>query len=131
MDDDITPMPRHMDSGWLLQDGSYILLPDQDEYSFTHHDYVKKCGERGSDCGYWEFMKECGAIRIRGDYEYIYITARKKPTKEQLEAIREIFRWTHTDDMQGQLDGGEDGTCIIELDNPRPMDVQKFNRCWE
>lgn len=128
MDDDLA-YPGPTDSGWLIPDGSFVMLPDQYELEYTHEDLLNSCSD---SCDYWDFQRECGAMRIRAYPSTFnsYMDCEIEPTKEQFNTIREIIKSGGLERIHFSY-GGIVEKCSVKLDNPRPMDIRKIKRCFE
>lgn len=124
------------DSGFILPDGKFTGLPDED---YIHNEFIGEAYGSGdnwrdmSTCYIDEYLQECGSMYLRlslGGTMYVDVVPR--PTKEQVDTLKEHYNPMRHETLN--LFGGkctfvgEEG---IKLTSPRPMDYQRWlNKCW-
>jgi len=115
--------------GYLLPDGSAI------DFSKMSHTEIAKPNKKPRDYGIMSsFMKACKAIRFSlgkiSDKNILVVESYNKPTLEQTYKFVKLM--PKADKFYGERTGNnQPWPCSFELNNPTPLDFQKFvSRCW-
>ena len=130
-------------AGFIMPDGTMIDFCKKKKESqfdtsrtYEHYEMVKEYYQRPEIAvDISPFQKDCGAIRIRHGPIRTWVSAVRKPTPKQVEKLKKAIEdgcdRLYAVKIDRSKEAEEERICEYTINQPRPLDIQKWiHKCW-